>query len=333
VGLHPQLVAIDVTRSDGSKVGFNPRTIVNPRKAMTFQWYAGEVKLQGGRLVGIPVEFGATNLVSSDRIKHANKGAIAALIVEPRGATWTYDTGTRTAATVTRVDGTSFREFVVLFQDDINLRFGSGFAGFAAGAAVPNLADAEDAEDSGQKAFNYRTEPLWFRMGFAPNTALSTTRGFNFRNALSNAQVGGDPKTPVFRAAAGEPVRFRVLQPAGHARNHVFQLHGHIWEELPYLPGSRRLGSNPFSEWKGAQNGHGPSNHFDVLLKNGAGGAFGIQGDYLFRDMSSFMFDGGLWGILRVGPGAPPPPPPPPPLEPLEPGGCYIDPATGKTTC
>lgn len=49
----------------------------------------------------------------------------------------------------------------------------------------------------------------------------------------------------------------------------------------------------------------------------------------VFRDMSSFMFDGGLWGILRVGPAAMPPPP----LEPLEPGGCIIDPATGKTTC
>lgn len=117
---------------------------------------------------------------------------------------------------------------------------------------------------------------------------------------------------------------------AGRARPQPrIQLHGHIWEELPNLPGSRRLGSNPFSEWKGAQNGHGPSNHFDVLLKNGAGGAFGIQGDYLFRDMGSFTFDGGLWGILRVGPAATPPPP----LEPVEPGGCIIDRGTGQTTC
>jgi hypothetical protein len=300
VGLHPQLVAMDVTRSDGSRVGFNPQTVVDPGKRITYQWFAGEVSLQGGVITSKPVEYGAINLIPSDRIKHPNKGAIAALVVEPQGATWTTDAGTRASATVTKADGVTFREFVALFQNDVNLRFGSAFAGFAAGGPVPNLADAEDAEDSGQKGFNYRTEPLWFRMGFAPNTPLETTRGFNFRNALSNVQVGGNPQTPVFTATAGQSVRFRVLHPGGHARNHVFQLHGHAWEEEPYLRGSTVLGHNPLSEIKGSQIGHGPTNHFDALLKGGAGGRFRITGDYLFRDQSSFHFDGGMWGLLRV---------------------------------
>ncbi|HEX8697166.1 MAG TPA: hypothetical protein VF746_32400 [Longimicrobium sp.] len=99
---------------------------------------------------------------------------------------------------------------------------------------------------------------------------------------------------------AGTPTRIRVLQPGGHSRNGVFNLHGHTWQELPYVGASTRLGNNPLSEWKGAQFGHGPSNHFDVLLRNGAGGKFRIPGDYLFRDMTSFHFDGGLWGLLRV---------------------------------
>lgn len=50
------------------------------------------------------------------------------------------------------------------------------------------------------------------------------------------------------------------------------------------------------AEWMGSQHGHGPSNHFDAVLMNGAGGAFGVPGDYLYRDQQSFMFDGGLWG-------------------------------------
>jgi hypothetical protein len=48
--------------------------------------------------------------------------------------------------------------------------------------------------------------------------------------------------------------------------------------------------------------GHGPTNHADLLLRNGAGGAFSILGDYLFRDFAGPGFDGGLWGILRVVP-------------------------------
>jgi hypothetical protein len=29
---------------------------------------------------------------------------------------------------------------------------------------------------------------------------------------------------------------------------------------------------------------------------------FRAPGDYLFRNMSSFLFDGGMWGIMRVTP-------------------------------
>jgi manganese oxidase len=63
---------------------------------------------------------------------------------------------------------------------------------------------------------------------------------------------------------------------------------------------STRLGRNDFSFWEGARMGHGPSNHFDALIRFGPGGKFGVPGDYLFRDQSAFGFDGGLWGILRV---------------------------------
>nr|WP_143341692.1 hypothetical protein [Crenothrix polyspora] len=163
------------------------------------------------------------------------------------------------------------------------------------------MPQAEDPEDSGQKAFNYRTEPLWARMGFAPDAPLETTRSLDFTHALSNTLTGADPVTPVFTTKVGMPVRFRVLEPAGHARNHVFQVHGHNWDQLPYTNGSTVLGPRAVSERKGSQFGHGPGGHFDMLLSS-AGGVFQAPGDYLFRDQSSFQFDGGLWGILRVQP-------------------------------
>jgi hypothetical protein len=298
VGLHPQLVAYDVTRSDGMNVGLqNGETQgTTGGGAMTYKWYAGDLSIDASNsLVATPVEFGAINLSPSDPIKHSSKGAIGSLIIEPQGSTWVEDATSRASATVTRADGTTFREFVVQVQNDVNLRY-------ADNTAVPNVAGEEDPEDSGHKAINYRTEPFWKRMGYIPDTDLTVTRTLDFTNALSNAQVGGDPQTPVFTAKAGTPTIFRFLQSGGHARNNVMQIHGHLWQEEPYVNSSRSIGDNLLSEWTGASMGHGPSNHIDAPLRNGAGGKFGVPGDYLYRTYQSFQFDGGMWGIFRVTP-------------------------------
>jgi hypothetical protein len=298
VGLHPQLLAYNVANSDGKNVGFNPNQTVGPGGVARYSWYAGDVVVSGGRRVGTPIEFGATNLISSDPIKHSNKGAIGSLIIEPQGSTWIEDSTSRAQATVTKSDGTSFREFVVQFQTDINMRF-------ADNSPVPLLAGpkgAEDPEDSAQKAINYRTEPLWKRMNYAPDTPFEKTRNFDFTNVLTNAQVGGDPQTPVFTAQAGQAVRFRILNANGHMRNNVFNLHGHFWQDEPFTNNSKSIGDNPLSEFKGATYGVGPSSHYEVIPVNGAGGARRVPGDYLYRTQESFQFDGGLWGIFRVRP-------------------------------
>jgi hypothetical protein len=298
VGLHPQLVAYNVANSDGKNVGFNPNQTVGPGGVVRYRWYAGDVVINGNQRTATPIEFGATNLISSDPIKHSNKGAVGSMIIEPQGATWIEDAGSRAQATVTKPDGTSFREFVVQFQTDINMRF-------ADNSPVPNIGGpngAEDAEDSAQKAINYRTEPLWKRMNYPPQTDFENTRNFDFTNVLTNSMVGGDPQTPVFTAKAGQQVRFRVLNANGHMRNNVFALHGHFWQDEPYTNNSTVIGNNPLSEVKGSTYGVGPSSHYEVNPTNGAGGARRVPGDYLYRTMESFQFDGGLWGIFRVTP-------------------------------
>jgi hypothetical protein len=298
VGLHPQLLAYNVVNSDGKNVGFNPNQTIGPGGIARYTWYAGDVVINGFQRIATPIEFGATNLISSDPIKHSNKGAIGSLIVEPQGSSWIEDTTSRAQATITKTDGTSFREFVVQMQSDINMRY-------ADGSPVPNLGGpdgAEDAEDSAQKAINYRTEPLWKRMGYAPETPFENTRNFDFTNVLTNALVGGDPQTPVFTARAGQEVRFRILNSNGHMRNNVFNLHGHFWQDEPYTNNSKSIGNNPLSEFKGALYGIGPSSHYEVIPVNGAGGARRVAGDYLYRTQESFQFDGGIWGIFRVTP-------------------------------
>jgi hypothetical protein len=333
VGLHPQLLYYDVSRYDGANVGGNAVQTVLPGHFTTYEWYAGDITINpDGSVTPTPIEFGATNLISSDRIKHASKGAIGALIIEPGNASWdeggsdcvspgspgsrcpatTADVYTRTSPSGPTVF--AFREFALLFQDDLNLRTdveltrrcdvptGGVVAGL--GAPVENLACLEDPEDSGQKALNYRTEPLWKRMQMPPGTPFEETRDrTDWWNVVSNTKVGSittDPETPVFHATVGQEIRFRILEPGGHSRNHVFALHGHLWDKEPYVEHSTQIGRNGFSFWEGAHMGHGPSNHFDAVIRHGAGGKFSAVGDYLFRDQVAIGFDGGLWGILRV---------------------------------
>ncbi|HSN54075.1 MAG TPA: hypothetical protein VLT32_05360, partial [Candidatus Sulfomarinibacteraceae bacterium] len=272
---------------------------------------------------------------ASDPIKGSNKGLIGGLIVEPMGSTWQCDAGfanngrprfvdcygggrqglptTRAAATITTSTG-SFRDFVAIYQDDVNLRFGDDVTlpgindagvftniAFAAGDPVPTVSEEQEPEDSGGKGLNYRTEPSWFRLGYAPTGNSGFTRTVDFTDVWANGTVGGDPKTPVFRAGPNQEVRFRLLKPGGHNRNQVFTLHGHLWPRHPYNFDSTRIDpDNQKTFWHGEQMGHGPSNHVNVVPLNGAGGYYGATGDYLFRDMTPVHADNGTWGILRV---------------------------------
>jgi hypothetical protein len=313
VGLHPHLLSYDLSSDDGMNVGRNSPQTVSPNSiGPNYTWYAGDLARDPAtnNLIATPVEFGAVNLLPADSIKQPSKGLGAALIIEPQGATWTTDATTRTAATVTS-GGVSFREFVAFTQSGINLRDKNGNAicpvrgKQTEGAPAPTCRGAEDAEDSGNMAVNYRSEPMWFRLGFDPGAVLEQTREVNTTNAVSNTLTGGDPATPVFTAKAGTPVRFRLVDPGGKGRAGVFNLHGHVWQREPYLAGqvaSQTIGNNPQSEYRGAQEGIGMINNFDIVLQNGAGGAFKVPGDYLFRDQASFHMDGGRWGILRVQP-------------------------------
>ncbi|MFL6193810.1 MAG: copper oxidase [Thermoanaerobaculia bacterium] len=318
VGLHPQLVYFDPSKYDGANVGGNTVQTVAPGQFKTYEWYAGDITTNpDGTITATPIEFGAVNLISSDRIKHASKGAIGALIIEPRDAFISEHPLRRSEAFI---DGVApepgFTEFVLVMQNDVNMRTDEAMTSFCdhlvlppaisgGGYAVENLGCEEDPEDSGQKAINYRTEPLWKRMQHPVTTPFATTDDFTtWWNAVSNTKVAGavDPQTPVYSINRNKQVRFRVLMPGGHSRNIVFALHGHEWDKEPYTANSTRISHNGFSFWEGAHTGVGPSNHFDAYLRFGAGGKFGVIGDYLYRDQVGIGFDAGLWGILRVLP-------------------------------
>jgi hypothetical protein len=282
-------------------------------------------KAEGEKITGIirftPTEFGAVALRSfGDVIKHSSHGLVGALVVEPKDSVYCHpnlpcdgknsieNTKLSTTADIQTKAGKKFREFVLVVQDDLSLQQQK--------QPMPNHRMADDAEDTGQKGFNYGTEPLWARNGIGTSGAdFNELNNVDYSNSLSSIYPNpgcqgscGDPNTEVFSATTGSPVRFRIVHPGGHSRQHAFVLYGHNWDYQPWIKGSTELFDNLDGDEEakmstsrlGAIGGIGPARHVNILTT--AGGKFEVPGDYLFRVQEQFQFQGGMWGILRVNP-------------------------------
>ncbi len=339
VGLHPQLLAMDISRADGMNVGINPVQTVAPRAGTTgqfptrtYQYYAGDLQREGrpipgqgnnanrnvDNMIATPIEFGGFSLMPADLLKQPQKGLTGAMVVHPLGATWTEDVAMRAAATVQAPGQPAFRDFMVQWQKGLNMRW-------ADGTPVENMATEgfgvpADPKDNSGMALNYKSEPLWYRFGKAPDAPFGHAGGAgwaavpNAHMAYSNALTGGDPQTPILRTTAGQPFRIHVAQASGGSRGGTFGLHGHVWQRDPYLAqnvdaqgfpakdygvGSVRIGHNPLGKWLGGQESILPASHFSFVFAS-AGGRNAIKGDYLMRDLAAFGNVSGRWGILRV---------------------------------
>jgi hypothetical protein len=159
VSLHPQLLEYDVRTSDGANVGLNDRQTVSPGATTSYRWYAGRVDVSPeGVRTATPIEYGAINLTDyGDIMKHGSHGAVG---IEPKGAMWTTPSDTNHEALVKNAAGNVlFEEFNVVYQDDLVMKAPNG-------NPVRNYTGDEDSEDSGMKGFNYKTEPIWARLGF-----------------------------------------------------------------------------------------------------------------------------------------------------------------------
>ncbi len=268
VGLSPTLLSFDVTDSDGATVGLNPeQTVVSGGSSKTYTWYAGRWERQpDGSSKPEPVEFGAVVLQPADILEQPSFGMEAALVIEPAGATWVEDINSRASATVYNKAGSLlFREFVLIYNDLMN----------AANYGSENIAYRFNATGKRPKLFQH-----------------------DLTSAFSN-QLGGEPATPVFAVKKGTPVRLHLPTAQGSGNGAVFELHGHVWQEEPYGPGSMTLGYNPMSEWKGSQGQIGAFNAFEILLDK-AGGEFEVPGDYLYSSLATQSTEGGFWGLMRV---------------------------------
>jgi hypothetical protein len=310
IGLHAQLVELDVNKGSGVNVGRNPVQTATPGQSIEYDWYAG-IDDNGKRT---PVEFGAVSLMPADPLMQVYRGLFGALVVEPEDARWIADPHTQTAATVWS-NGKSYREFVLAVQDDVNMML-NGSSTYAAGTL---------------SAVNYKTDPMFYRLGKNMAAAMGSQSPADWTNlgasdlqnllninattidttrSTANLLTGGDPQTPILRAPAGMPVRIHLVCPGGIGDNQQnFELAGHAWQFQPYTNASTKIGFNPLSEWTGTQSGYGPATAYTVVLDDApgglggaAGGRFHVPGDYLYRSWTANQFEAGVWGLFRVQP-------------------------------
>ncbi|WP_433927395.1 multicopper oxidase domain-containing protein [Sorangium cellulosum] len=315
VSLHPQLVAYDVRTDDGANVGRNEPQTVPPGASREYTWYAGEFSRKDGMSGPVEpraVEYGAINLRDmADVVNHGMHGAVGALIIEPKGATWRTDPGTHAQAEVTFDEhGTtqSFKEFVVVYQDEVGMHSGKRIfqcldRDLNCGTALRNQDGEDDSEDTGHDAFNYRTEPFWARLGIRPEFASDVLNERDLSN-IFNSNVFGDPETPIFTAGATQKVRWRLVHPSGHHRQHAFALWNTEWPSNPFAEGerSRRIGENREVLNIAVENPFGPMTHRNIVPFFPAGGKFAVPGDRLYLEQSTFMLSNGEWGLFRVVP-------------------------------
>jgi hypothetical protein len=230
VGLHAQQVGMDILAGNGVNIGENPdRTIKAGQDPITFKWYAGSIAPDGSHT---PVELGAIGLSPADPLMQHPFGMLGALIVEPAGATWRLDDNSRASAMITMPSGESFREFILVLQDDVQ-----GLTPISASGKPP------DKDPGFTHAINYRTEPLAYRYNIPPTATTLPPPPLGIARALSDSQVNADPQTPVLAVSKGTPTRLRVVHPGG-LNEQTFTLSGHSWQEEPFRNNSREIGGN-----------------------------------------------------------------------------------------
>lgn len=476
-GLHAPELTYNVNGSDGTNVGYNqlqtpgklalplPGT-AGPGGSVVMKWYAGNISMVDGKAVTVPIEFGSVPLLPADPLYQASNGLVGALLVEPAGAKWQTDPGTRASATVTPLHGEPFREFVVVLQNGLAGVTGTNVVSYSATGGVnyrsepqalrmpPSggssqaftqgvAADAKVLDEASLVAssgvlgkspllneFQKMKPPFtlipsatasnlsgtWsitggtsgtcsvayqapqsagglapavgpmvqvtgcvanavslsltpgllealdglaplsgvqavfaaagITLGSGAASSLAGPRGWTINDGIYTFTVcagsfspGGtgcvtgqssiqllqisyaiyskvnaplfphfdqfvsdtlnkqDPQTPIFCAQAGQPVRFRVVQP-GADTDQMVEIHGHSWQQEPYIHNGLEIGHNPESQQMGTQV-ISANDKLDLVLPS-AGGSAAIPGDYLYH---AFMAQvQGMWGLFRVLP-------------------------------
>lgn len=220
-----------------------------------------------------------TDLAESTECSH---GLFGALIIEAPGATWTHpETGQNlesgVSATIHNWCLPDFREFVLFFHGEIPLKNELGDVPCNPLTGLPDYTFG----------INYRSEPFRNRLKQLESGKIEGVS----EEVFYDSWAFGDPATPVFRAYAGDPVRFYLINLSSDT-SHAFHLHGHSFRVL----GSENEKENNLPDTIFLE----PLQTVVIDLMHGAGGFLNAIGDYLFNCCLYSHCEEGTWGILRV---------------------------------
>ncbi|KAK9763383.1 hypothetical protein K7432_009995 [Basidiobolus ranarum] len=300
VGMHPYLYGYDI-KSDGTAVGGNPTSLIGPGQVTEYTW---PCLREGTYLIS---DGGSYDGSPAGTVIH---GLFGAIIVEPRGSLWTDPTTGKPTVDGIHADihpyplnggcpkkydfydeedqhthpDCPFREFTLFFQDRVQVR----------NNAPPSFDPCTGANNTGVpiflNIFNYRSESMTNRRQalwkMIKDGKISNVNG---EEQHHSSWLFGDPATPVFRAYAGDPVRYRVID-TGVTETHVFHLHGHQWSSGR---GDRRsdiidsFSLSPLTTW-------------DLDIHFGAGSRLKTIGDVILHCHLYVHFETGMWSMMRV---------------------------------
>ncbi|MGQ4733140.1 hypothetical protein ACUN3E_36480 [Streptomyces sp. Ju416(a)] len=263
-----------------------------------------------------------------DGINSWAHGLFAAHIIEPKGSVYRDPvTGrpVRSGAIVDIVNPSgsvgvgqqgSFREFTLFVH---NGRRGRGEL-YAAPSAT-GLNPFNGGQECEEGSINLSAAPIGERSppGATPADPRTTDQRQEFnggrcRNAFSNAPdiidspdantaratvttvdphvfssvKYGDPRTPLLRAYAGDPVVIRTI--GVNERAEALRIQGHRFRMERFNSGGQLMDTATT----------GISERFDYVLDGGAGGPSASPGDYLYHSTRTFAFESGAWGLFRV---------------------------------
>lgn len=332
VGIQPQLIWHDPNGSLGLNAGFNDAQTLSVGANGKTTWFAGRsdgTPMEGTVLLqpADPMLQHFWGLIGAVIVEP--KGAT----IQEDQATHAAATITPACPPPT-VCAQPFRELVLVTQNDVQNKFQWGginyrtepfmspyrFGSQAAPAATPPPLSAAAA----RAETNSLLRRLESRNASASLNSLSPKQGdLNTSALLDNpeplkrmltaapqAQVGqmaerysnnliGEkhPETPILHVVAGAPVRLRYVFAGGYTTfQGTFEVHGHQWEEEPWMAGSTILGHNPQSQVFGGEQ-IAPYQTSNFLLAS-AGGKARVPGDYVYEVFA--RANNGLWGLLRV---------------------------------
>ncbi|MFQ5596562.1 MAG: multicopper oxidase domain-containing protein [Nitrospiria bacterium] len=267
------MMSFDPRDSHGVNVGNNPGDqTVPPGKSRTYTFYAHP---SHGEFASLVWDWG-------NFINNVRDGLFGAIVVGPKGSKYRdpvtgEDVSMKNAWSADVIldrslpenEGRSdYRSVSLFFQDEDNI-IGTSF--------MPYI-----QQIAGLAGVNYRSEPWMYRE--ENGCELATM----FTPCVADAK---GLVTPTIMAHAGDPVRIHVFG-AFSEQNQIFSIEGHEWPFKPNMEGSDMLSSLQF----------GGGEYLDVYIKQGAGGPFGLVGDYVWQNHRLPYAAAGQWGYFRVLP-------------------------------